>query len=51
MIGYLYRLELLVSYKVQPIFHVDRLYRDLGDPLPSQVNKELDVTKVNGELE
>lgn len=51
MVGHSYRLELPASYRVWPIFHADRLRRDPGNPLPGQVNKELDATEVNGELE
>jgi hypothetical protein len=51
IVGHLYRLQLLASYKIWPVFHADKLRKDPSNLLPSQINKELDAIKVNGELE
>ncbi len=51
MVGHSYQLKLPASYRVWPIFYIDRLRKDPGNPLPGQVNKKPDVTEVNGELE
>ncbi len=51
IVGHLYRLKLPASYRVWPVFYTDRLCKDPGNPLPGQVNPELDAKEVNGELE
>jgi hypothetical protein len=33
IIGHSYRLKLLISYKVWPVFHADRLRKDPENPL------------------
>ena len=51
IVGHLYCLKLLISYRVQLIFYTNRLYKDLNNPLLGQVNKELNAIKVNSKLE
>jgi hypothetical protein len=51
MVSYSYKLDLPLSYKIWPIFYIDRLRKDPGNPLPGQINEELDLIEVNGELE
>jgi hypothetical protein len=50
MVRHSYRLKLPTSYRIWPVFYTDKLRKDPGNPLPSQVNPKPNVEKINGEL-
>jgi len=50
-IGNLYKIDLLASIKVHPIFSLDRLQKAANDPLPSQHNEPPPPIEVDGEAE
>jgi hypothetical protein len=51
IVGHLYHLKLPASYRVWLVFYADRLCKDPGNPLPSQVNPKPGAEEVNSKLE
>jgi len=45
-ISYLFKLKLLESIKVYLVFYAEKLYKDLGNPLPGQINPEYNLIEV-----
>jgi hypothetical protein len=45
-----YRLKLLISYKIWLIFYIDKLQKDLNNPLLNQVNLKLKAKEINNKL-
>jgi hypothetical protein len=51
-IGYSFKLKLLESIKVHPVFYAKKLRKDPGNPLPRQTNLEPPLLEVkDGKIE
>jgi hypothetical protein len=50
-ISNLYKVDLLGSIKVHPVFSLDWFWKAADNPLPGQYNDLLQPIKVNGEAE
>ena len=45
-VGHSFRLKLPESIKIHPVFHAEKLRKDLGNPLPRQLNPEPALLKL-----
>jgi hypothetical protein len=51
-VGHSFRLKLPELIRIYPVFHIEKLYKDPGNPLPGQVNPEpLPLELQDGETE
>jgi len=50
-VGHLFKLKLLESIKVHPVFHTEKLQKALENPLPGQSNPDPPPLQVNNKEE
>jgi hypothetical protein len=51
-VGYFFRLKLPESIRIYPVFYIEKLYKDPGNPLPGQANPEPPLLELqDGETE
>jgi hypothetical protein len=51
-VGHFFRLKLPEFIRIYPVFHIEKLYKDPGNPLPGQANPEPSLLELqDGETE